>query len=130
MGLSTLSWIVLGAGICNGIRVAFILLACVAAVIGGVFMLCAFDSATKDSHRPFQRRTGIVCFVLVIVFATIAAITPSEKAVYMVAGIELVNQFSKTETAKELGASGVSIVNDITQIIHNYAVDGKSNDRR
>lgn len=130
MGLSTLSWIVLGAGICNGIRVAFIFLAIAVAVVGGVFMLCAFDSATKDAHRPFQRRMGIVCFVLVIVFSTIAAITPSEKAVYMVAGIELVNQFSKTETAKELGASGVSIVNDITQIIHNYAVDGKSNDRK
>ena len=63
-------------------------------------------------------------------FAIIAAFMPSEKAVYMVAGIELVNQFSKTETAKELGDSGMSIVKDITQIIHNYTIDDDRDRRR
>ena len=52
----------------------------------------------------------------------------------MVAGIELVNQFSKTETAKELGDSGMSIVKDITSIIHKYTITDEdrrdSRDRR
>lgn len=48
----------------------------------------------------------------------------------MVAGIELVNQFSKTETAKELGDSWMSIVKDITQIIHNYTIDDDRDRRR
>lgn len=66
-------------------------------------------------------------------FALVAAFMPSEKSVYMVAGIELVNQFSHTETAKELGDSGMSIVKDITKIIHNYTLEDeydRDRDRR
>lgn len=51
----------------------------------------------------------------------------------MAAGIELVNQFSHTETAKELGDSGMSIVKDITKIIHNYTIEDeydRERDRR
>lgn len=47
----------------------------------------------------------------------------------MVAGIEFVNQFCKTETAKELGDNGMSIVKDITTIIHNFTIDN-DHDRR
>ena len=48
----------------------------------------------------------------------------------VLAGSELVNQFSKTETAKELGDSGMSIVKDITTIIHNYTIDDDRGRRR
>lgn len=48
----------------------------------------------------------------------------------MVAGIELVNKFSQTEAAKELGESGMSIVKDITYIIHDYTRDTDNRDRR
>lgn len=76
------------------------------------------------------RRGGIVLGILTFVFAIVGSFMPSEKSVYMVAGIELVNQFSKTETAKELGDNGMSIVKDITTIIHNYTIDNDRDRRR
>lgn len=48
----------------------------------------------------------------------------------MVAGIELVTKFSQTEVAKELGDNGMSIVKDITYIIHDYTRDTDDRDRR
>jgi uncharacterized membrane protein len=104
-------------------------MAVIAFIIGGIFMINLFDTGDKEK-QVFSRRAGIIAWVFTLIFATIGALMPSEKAVYMVAGIELVNQFSKTETAKELGDSGMSIVKDITQIIHNYTIDDDRDRRR
>lgn len=129
MGLSSLSWIVLAGSVCHSIGIAFILMAVIAFIIGGIFMINHFDTCDKE-NQVFSRRAGIIAWVFTLIFATIGALMPSEKAVYMVAGIELVNQFSKTETSKELGDSGMSIVKDITQIIHNYTIDDDRDRRR
>lgn len=128
MGLSSLSWLVLAGSMCHSIGIAFILMAVIAFIIGGLFVINFFDVSDKEK-LVFSRRAGIIAWVFTLIFATIGALMPSEKAVYMVAGIELVNQFSKTETAKELGDSGMSIVKDITTIIHNYTID-EDRDRR
>lgn len=129
MGLSSLSWLVLAGSVCHSIGIAFILMAVIAFIIGGIFMINIFDTGDKE-NQVFSRRAGIIAWAFTLIFATIGALMPSEKAVYMVAGIELVNQFSKTETAKELGDSGMSIVKDITQIIHNYTIDDDRDRRR
>ena len=129
MGLSSLSWLVLAGSVCHSIGIAFILMAVIAFIIGGIFMINLFDTGDKEK-QVFSRRAGIIAWVFTLIFATIGALMPSEKADYMVAGIELVNQFSKTETAKELGDSGMSIVKDITQIIHNYTIDDDRDRRR
>ena len=129
MGLSSLSWLVLAGSVCHSIGVAFIILAVITFVLGGVFMLTHFDTCDKDK-QVFCRKAGIIAWVFTLIFVTIGALMPSEKAVYMVAGIELVNQFSKTETAKELGDNGMSIVKDITTIIHNYTLDDTRDRRR
>lgn len=129
MGLSSLSWIVLAGSVCHSIGIAFILMAVIALIIGSFFVINFFDYCYKEK-QVFSYRAGIIAWVLAIIFATIGALMPSEKAVYMVAGIELVNQFSKTETAKELGDSGMSIVKDITTIIHNYTIDDDRDRRR
>lgn len=122
MGLSSLSWLVLAGSVCHSIGIAFILMAVIAFIIGGLFVINFFDAGDKEKQF-FSRRVGIIAWIFSLIVATIGALMPSEKAVYMVAGIELVNQFSKTETAKELGDSGMSIVKDITTIIHNYTID-------
>ncbi len=127
MGLSSLSWLVLAGSVCNSI------LAIVTFILGGIFMINYFCSSYSTDQDNILRRGGIIMWVLTFVFAIVAAFMPSEKAVYMVAGIELVNQFSHTETAKELGDSGMSIVKDITQIIHNYTLEDeydRERDRR
>ena len=129
MGLSSLSWLVLAGSVCHSIGIAFILMAVIAFIIGGIFMINLFDTCDKE-NQVFSRRAGIIAWVFTLIFATIGALMPSEKAVYMVAGIELVNQFSKTETSKELGDSGMSIVKDITTIIHNYTIDDDRDRRR
>ena len=129
MGLSSLSWLVLAGSVCHSIGVAFIILAVITFVLGGVFMLTHFDTCDKDK-QAFCKRSAIVALAFTLIFATIGALMPSEKSVYMVAGIELVNQFSKTDTAKELGDSGMSIVKDITTIIHNYTIDNDRDGRR
>lgn len=129
MGLSSLSWIVLAGSVCNNIGFAFIIMAVIALFIGSFFVINFFDACDKEK-KVFSYRVGIIAWVFALIFTAIGALMPSEKAVYMVAGIELVNQFSKTEIAKELGASGMSIVKDITQIIHNYTIDDDRDRRR
>ena len=130
MELSSLSWLVLAASVCNNIRICCTLLAIVSFVIGGIFMMNLFCGNYTIALDKILRRGGIVLGILTFVFAIVGSFMPSEKAVYMVAGIELVNQFSKTETAKELGANGMSIVKDITTIIHNYTIDNDRDSRR
>lgn len=129
MGLSSLSWLVLGGSVCHSIGIAFIIMAVITFIIGGLFIINFLDVSEKEKQQ-FCHRAGIIAWVFTLIFVTIGALMPSEKAVYMVAGIELVNQFSKTETAKELGDSGMSIVKDITQIIHNYTIDDDRDRRR
>lgn len=130
MELSSLSWLVLAGSVCNNIRICCILLAIATFVIGVIFMINYFCSSYSTSQDNILRRGGIVLWILIFVFAIVGSFMPSEKSVYMVAGIELVNQFSKTETAKELGDNGMSIVKDITTIIHNYTIDNDSDKRK
>lgn len=130
MELSSLSWLVLAGSVCNNIRICCILLAIVTFIIGGIFMMNLFCSNYTIDLEKILRRGGIVLWILTFVFAIVGSFMPSEKSVYMVAGIELVNQFSKTETAKELGDNGMSIVKDITTIIHNYTIDDDRDRRR
>ena len=129
MELSSLSWLVLAGSVCNNIRICCTLFAIATFVIGVFFMINYFCSSYSTSQDNFLRKGGIVLWILTFVFAIVGSLMPSEKSVYMVAGIELVNQFSKTETAKELGDNGMSIVKDITTIIHNYTIDN-DRDRR
>lgn len=128
MELSSLSWLVLVGSVCDNIRICCIILGFVSFFIGGIFMLNVFCSNHPEYHEKILRRGGIVLWILTFVFPIVGSLMPSEKSVYMVAGIELVNQFSKTETAKELGDNGMSIVKDITTIIHNM-IDNDSNRR-
>ena len=130
MELSSLSLLVLAGSVCNNIRICCTLLAIVTFVIGGIFMMNLFCGNYTIALDKILRRGGIVLGILTFVFAIVGSFMPSEKSVYMVAGIELVNQFSKTETAKELGANGMSIVKDITTIIHNYTIDNDRDSRR
>lgn len=130
MELSSLSWLVLAASVCNNIKICCTLLAIVTFVISGIFMMNLFCGNYTIDLDKILRRGGIVLGILTFVFAIVGSFMPSEKSVYMVAGIELVNQFSKTETAKELGDNGMSIVKDITTIIHNYTIDNDRDRRR
>ena len=130
MDFSSLSLIVLLGGVCEKLSLAFLILAIISLVFGIIFLINLYCDSYSGEKEKLLRRGGVLALVFTVVFSITAALIPSEKAVYMVAGIELVNQFSKTETAKELGDNGMSIVKDITQIIHNYTIDDDRDRRR
>lgn len=65
----------------------------------------------------------MLCFIIAFFCAITAVLLPDRKTVYMVAGVETINKFSQTEVAKELGENGMSIVRDITTMIHTYTMD-------
>lgn len=134
MDFSSLSLIVLLGGVCEKLSVALLILAIISLIIGIIFLINLYCDSYSEEKEKLLRRGGILALVFTVVFSVCAALVPSEKAVYMVAGIELVNQFSKTETAKELGDNGMSIVKDITSIIHRYTLTDEdrrdSRDRR
>ena len=134
MDFSSLSLIVLLGGVCEKLSLAFLILAIISLVFGIIFLINLYCDSYSGEKEKLLRRGGMLALFFTVVFSITAALLPSEKAVYMVAGIELVNQFSKTETAKELGDSGMSIVKDITSIIHKYTITDEdrrdSRDRR
>ena len=130
MTLSTLSWVVLAGSAVHGIMCVCATFSVLLLVASVIFLIGGYDSSTSDSSAKQLKVGGILSVIFGIIFGLIAAFIPSEKAIYMVAGIELVNKFSQTEVAKELGDSGMSIVKDITYIIHDYTHDSDDRDRR
>lgn len=130
MTLSTLSWVVLAGSAAHGIMCVCATFSVLLLVASVIFLIGGYDSSTSDSSAKQLKAGGVLSVIFGIIFGLIAAFIPSEKAIYMVAGIELVNRFSQTETAKELGDSGMSIVRDITDIIHDYTLESNDRDRR
>lgn len=130
MELSTLSWVVLAGSAAHGITCVCAAFSSILLVATIICLIVGYNDAVDSSSQKQLKVGGVLSAIFGIIFGLIAAFIPSEKAIYMVAGIELVNKFSKTEAAKELGDSGMSIVKDITDIIHNYTLDPRDRDYR
>lgn len=129
MTLSTLSWVVLAGSAAYGISCVCATFSVLLLIASVILFISGYDS-TSDSSAKQLKAGGVISVIFGIIFGLIAAFIPSEKAIYMVAGIELVNKFSQIEVAKELGDSGMSIVKDITYIIHDYTRDSNDRERR
>lgn len=130
MSLSTLSWVVLAGSAAHGVACVCAVFSVLLLITSVILIIGGYDRSTSDNSAKQLKAGGILSIIFGIIFGLVAAFIPSEKAIYMVAGIELVNKFSQTEAAKELGESGMSIVKDITYIIHDYTRDIDDRDRR
>lgn len=123
------------------IGLSFATVACVFIAIV-VWSVNAADSVTDDDKNGskgkelnrFFRRTYkrmVIISILSLLFAFGGqAVIPTKKTMYMIAGVELVDAFSKTETAKFLTNETKNVITDITSIIHSYAEEktgGKTN---
>lgn len=125
--MTTLSYLLLLAPAAEGLRFACGLMAVLLALGGVIYIIymCGGFNAYSNDDPPAgtSKKWPVIAFTLTIIFAIMAAIMPDRKTVYMVAGVETINRFSQTEVAKELGDSGMSIVRDITTMIHTYTMD-------
>ena len=124
--MSTLSYILLLAPAAEGLSAALIFLSICLALAGIayiIYMCGGFNSCSSQEPKGTSKKWPVTCFITAIIFAIVGALMPDKKTVYMVAGVETINKFSQTEVAKELGESGMSIVRDITTMIHTYTME-------
>ena len=130
--MTKLSLFIYAADALDSVESIFIglgVVSCIIALILGICICCAwFDDDCKcdESGLWFRKHTvGIIVasiFVVVGSFTAAAAI-PEKQTMYMIAGVEMANEFRQTETAHELSAEMKSVLHDITGIIHSYAAE-------
>lgn len=88
------------------------------------------DEDTKnDEGAIWLRNHTTKCIVLgiscIIGCFTVRALIPEKKTMYMIAGVEMADEFSKTATAAAISNEMKMLMQDITGIIHSYALDAK-----
>lgn len=129
--MSKLSLFLYGADALDSIGDIFTGIGIVSAIIA--FFLFAFTCASwlesdlknDPAAAWFRKHTvGVIAGVLVMVFGSFAASAaiPTKQTMYMIAGVEMANEFRQTDTAHELTAEMKGVLSDITGIIHSYAV--------
>lgn len=108
--------------------IAFGAIAVIIFLIFGMVNICswlAIDSRHDDEcaqwFRARTKRILIIPIVAMFVFFGTSALIPEKKTMYMIAGVEMADMFSQTDTAKELSNEMKSVLTDITSIIHSYA---------
>ena len=121
--MTTLSWLLILASASEGLRIVCGLLAGASFAIASFYIIYMCGGFTYDAPKGTSKKWPIICYVAMLVLAIAAAMMPDKRTVYMVAGVETINKFSQTEVAKELGDSGMSIVKDVTTMIHTYTMD-------
>ena len=129
--MTKLSLFLYGADALDSIDAIFTGIGIVSAILG--FFIIAFtlaswfeDDLDDDPAGVWFRRhtVGVIVGVLITVFGSFAASAaiPTKQTMYMIAGVEMANEFRQTETAHELSAEMKNVLHDITGIIHSYAV--------
>lgn len=122
--MTTLSWLLILASASEGMRLVCGMLAVASFAIASFYIIYMCGGFTyDDAPKGTSKKWPVICYVATLVLAIAAAMMPDKKTVYMVAGVETINKFSQTEVAKELGDSGMSIVKDVTTMIHTYTMD-------
>lgn len=96
--------------------------------------LPAIDSCYDDERaqwfRARTKRTLIIPVIAIFFFCGVSAIIPEKKTMYMIAGVEMADMFSQTDTAKELSSEMKGVLTDITGIIHSYAQEIGANTQK
>ena len=121
--MTTLSLILFLAPICEKLTVACIIMAALFAFIAFWYIVYMCGGLTYVEPKGTSKKWPVICLIVAFFCSIAAGLLPDRKTVYMVAGVETINKFSQTEVAKELGENGMSIVRDITTMIHTYTMD-------
>ena len=111
-------------GIATAFAVAFGLAAIIFGVLGFAFHAYGNskeeDEIEKKKFRSYCKR----CVWLMILPALISVLVPSPKVCYIAAGAKTADYIAnETAVGKAMNENAVTIIKDISQIIHNYAQD-------
>ena len=130
--MTKLSLFLYAADALDSIDSIFIGLGAISSFVTLILIICIccswFDDDCKsdEGSQWFRKHTvGIIvaAFITVIGSFTAAAAIPEKQTMYMIAGVEMANEFRQTDTAHELSAEMKGILHDITGIIHSYAAE-------
>ena len=116
--LSLLIYLADVASTANGWAIGFGVCFGVVLVVLGIIALAASESHDKI---PYGKKTLLVTTLLFMISIGASVLVPSQKTVYLIAGVEAAKELTNTEIAKEAGSEAISVMKDVTKIIHGYA---------
>ena len=122
--LSLLIYLADVANTANGWAIGFGVAFGVALLVLFIVAMAASDSGNKV---PYGKRTLFVTAILFMISIGASVLVPSQKTVYLIAGVEAAKELSNTEIAKEAGSEAISVMKDVTKIIHGYAKKASDN---
>lgn len=102
------------------------LIMCIISIITAiVFGVCAIDpeNTLSDDFKSGCRKIFCKALLFCVIGFTGYSILPEKKTIYMIAAVECASAFTETETAKILSTTGKTLLNDVSAVIHSYAVD-------
>ena len=123
--MTKLSIILYLADIVHNMSVVFLImgiLATIVVIISGVYSFDP-DNAMDDDAISVAKKVLSKALIFCIIGWCGYAVFPEKKTIYMIAAVECASAFTETETAKILTTSGKTLLNDVSSIIHSYAVD-------
>ena len=116
---------------------AFGVIAIIIFVIFGIANIMSWlviDSIDDDDSaqwwRDHTKRILIIPILAMFFFFGVSTLIPEKKTMYMIAGVEMADMFSQTDTAKELSNEVKGVLTDITSIIHSYAHEKGANNQK
>ena len=116
--LSLLIYLADVASTANGWAIGFGVAFGVALLVLFIVAMAASDSGNKV---PYGKKTLLVTTLLFMISIGASVLVPSQKTVYLIAGVEAAKELTNTEIAKEAGSEAISVMKDVTKIIHGYA---------
>ena len=113
------------SGFCVGLGIVAIVIFIIFGIVNIISWAVTGSSDDDECAKWFRAHTklSLIIPLIAMLFFGLSTLIPEKKTMYMIAGVEMANEFRQTETAHELSAEMKSVLHDITGIIHSYAVD-------
>lgn len=137
--MTKLSLFLYSADVLDSLSDIFVGLGIILCIIGFFIGICLAMSWFDDNERNdegcvwFRKHTtAVIVITLLAIFSSfsISALIPEKKTMYMIAGVEMVDMFRQTDTARELSKEMKGVLSDITGIIHSYAHEHGANNQQ
>lgn len=129
--MTKLSLLLYAADSLSAIDIIFLFIGAIFTIVTvfvGIIICCSWieDELLHDERAIWLRehtlKLIVISFSLCVGAFSVSALIPEKQTLYMIAGVEIANEFRQTDTAHELSNEMKSVLHDITGIIHNYAV--------